>query len=376
MNICKNKKCSTELVDGSQFCHLCGKRQVEPENKKRTKRANGTGSVYKTPSGWVACAVKYYHTKDGKLRPKRVYKTGLKTKTEAINYIPKLNEKPDKKKTTLNDYWNVYEKGELLKISKTKQTSYKIAHGKLTDVLHVPIGELTIGNLQNIVDEKSSSYYTARDMKTVLSHLYKRACAHGDVVSNIAQYIALPELVEKDSEPFTKDEQNAFWKLFAENDEFVPYVLLMIYTGMMPGELLDATKDSVNFNEQMIVGIGKKTKKRKVTPIVIPDIAVPILSRIFELSKGDKLLHINKDKFYIEYYACLDRANAKKKPPYSCRHTTGTSLGTSDIPIAITKELMRHSKLSSTQKYIHVNAEAMLDAANRAGEKAKLSLEN
>jgi len=118
--------------------------------------------------------------------------------------------------------------------------------------------------------------------------------------------------------------------------------------------------------DKNIVGEGIKTKKRKATPIVIPDIALPVISKIFELSKGDKLIHINKDKFYKEYYSCLERANAEKKPPYSCRHTTGTALGTSDIPIAITKELMRHAKLSSTQRYIHVDVDTMLEAANKA----------
>ena len=86
--------------------------------------------------------------------------------------------------------------------------------------------------------------------------------------------------------------------------------------------------------------------------------------------KRSKLIHLSKTKFYKKYYECLKKAGLDneelKYPPYSCRHTTGTELGVSDIPIAVTKELMRHTKISSTEKYIHVDTALMLDAANEA----------
>ena len=366
---CKNKKCDAIIIENALYCHLCGRKQTASERTLKSK-GNGQGTVFKRGKTWMAMVTKGYRLgKDGKYRPYRPTKGGFATKKEALEYLPILKGNKEKKKPTLYDYWETYENSKLPKLSKTRRDSYIIAKKKLDDIFHIPVDELTIKDLQDIVNKKSISYDTAKDMKTVLSHCYDYAVAQEDVKTNLSLYIELPETAESESRAFSKDEQNVLWKLYANNDPFVPYILLMIYTGMMPGELMIAEKSMVNIETQQIIGCGKKTKKRKETPIIIPDIAIPIINKIFEISKGNKLIHINKDNFYKEYYACLDRAKCDKIPPYSCRHTTGTALGTSDIPIVFTKELMRHSKLSSTEKYVHVDTSSMLEAANKARAK-------
>lgn len=361
-------KCGKDIpLEGVKFCPWCGKNPYAPHRAQNKKnRGNGQGSVYKEGDTWTASVVKYYITgEDGKRRPKRARKKGFKLKKDAVAYLSVLVGQKARKIPTLEDYWRVWESADLPKLSASKQTAYKIARGKLEDIFHTPVNQLTIEDLQNTVTEKAPTYYPAKDIKTVLSHLFTRAAAQGDVPTNLAEYIVLPTLIEKEQQPFSKDEQNALWKLFGEGDQFAPYILLMIYTGMMPGELLIARKDNIDWEKQKITGCGKKTKKRKETPIVLPDLILPVLARICE-SPGDKLIHINRDNFYSEYHACLARAGCRDLPPYSCRHTTGTALGTADIPIAIVKELMRHTKITTTQRYMHVDTETMLEAANKA----------
>ena len=68
----------------------------------------------------------------------------------------------------------------------------------------------------------------------------------------------------------------------------------------------------------------------------------------------------------MQCYACLERVGCDTIPPYSCRHTTGSALGVSDIPAAIFKELMHHEKFASTERYIHIDTGDMLDAVNKA----------
>ena len=360
------KKCKTEMLE-TPYCPMCGAKQIsEPKKQNVKSRGNGTGSAYKGENGWVAEVVKYYYTDDDGVRKRKIArKKGFRTKKEALEFIPILSNKKTGKVSTLEDHWRVWENADLPKLSADKQTAYKKARKRLEDVFHTPIDQITIEDLQNIVNREVDTFYPAKDMKTLLSHLYKRAMAQREIDVNLSSFIVLPELIEEEPQPFTKDEQNAFWKLYAENDPFVPYILLMIYTGIMPGELREVEKSMIKWDAQKIVGGGKKTKKRKKTPIVLPDIIIPVLERICEISQGDKLIHINKDNFYKKYYACLERANARQLPPYSCRHTTGTALGTSDIPLAIMKEIMRHSRISTTERYIHIDTSTMLEAANR-----------
>ena len=79
-------------------------------------------------------------------------------------------------------------------------------------------------------------------MKTVLSHCYNLAIAEKQTTVNLAKYIKLPELEEKSPEPFTDADVKKLWEAYAK-DHFVGFILTMIYTGMMPGELLKLKKD-------------------------------------------------------------------------------------------------------------------------------------
>ena len=50
-------KCKATLPEGALYCCLCGKKQTS-EKKKRRKRANGSGTIYKLPGNrakpWAA----------------------------------------------------------------------------------------------------------------------------------------------------------------------------------------------------------------------------------------------------------------------------------------------------------------------------------
>ena len=140
--------------------------------------------------------------------------------------------------------------------------------------------------------------------------------------------------------------------------------MLMIYTAMMPGELLDARKDNIDWQGRQIVGAGKKTKERKETPIVLADFILPVVADLCEHTDGDKLIKINKDRFYETYYSVLERAGCRRLTPYSCRHTAATTLALENIPPSIIQKIMRHAKFSTTEKYIHINIEPMREAIN------------
>lgn len=141
----------------------------------------------------------------------------------------------------------------------------------------------------------------------------------------------------------------------------------MIYTGMMPGELLKLKKDMIDFEKNEIVRGGIKTRKRKETPMVFPDFVAPVLHELCEESKSrvGNICCINKDNFYKRYYECLELAGVQKLPPYSCRHTTATALAMKNIDPFTIKEIMRHTKITTTQRYVHPDMKGMVDAVNQ-----------
>lgn len=358
------RKCHLEIPDGSAFCNHCGTQQ-EVKSYRRM-RGNGTGTAYKRGKTWtVAVTVGRYDTG----AYKRLRKGGFKTKREALEYIPHLVGDESAVARTLQYYYDSWEKSDLPKLSKSKQTAYKIAWGKIESIHHLLVKKLTIVQLRDLVADEAPTHYPARDIKSLLSHLFKLAIADQQITVNMANYITLPDLNESEPNPRTNDELRIIWQAFEEQDVVAAYLLLMIYTGMMPGELCQCTKGMVDFEKRQITGAGLKTAIRRKTPIVIADIVIPVLERIFTYTPdGDdqRILYTDRWSFYEDYHRFNANYGIRDLPMYSCRHTTGTALAVgAAVAPSIVQKIMRHSKITTTQKYIHPDTSDALAGVNK-----------
>ncbi len=358
-------KCATQLPEGAVFCHLCGKKQVT-EQKKAPRRCNGTGSVYKRGNTWEVAVVLGYKIQDGKAVPIRSTKRGFKTKKEAIEYIPTLRQDRPRATPTMNDLWYRFcNSRQFEKLSASRKEKYHIVWKKIERETYIPIDQLTVADLQGIVDRNAKTFYPARDIKDTLSKLFQLALPDKYVTINLAEYIELPDPKSKERQAFDQDDITKLWEDYAAGNWWTGYILLMIYTGMMPGELLCALKNQIDWDHKQIYGAGKKTEERKKVPIVLADVILPVLKTLCDHTDGEKLIRINKDNFYERYYETLERAGCKRLTPYSCRHTAATTLALENIAPSVIQKIMRHAKFSTTEQYIHIDVDPMLNAVNR-----------
>lgn len=360
------RKCAREIPEGSAFCCWCGSSQLQQKKGGTKKRGNGQGSVYKRGKTWTV-AVTVGRTEYGTC--KRIYKGGFKTKREAVEYAPFLSKDVSVVPRNLAYYHESWLKSDAPKLSKSKQTAYKIAWKRLESVSHLPIKKLTIVQLRDLVAEEAPTYYPARDMKSLLSHLLKLAIADQQVTVNMANFITLPDVNESEPEPRTDEELKIIWQAFDNQDVVAAYLLLMIYTGMMPGELCKCTKGMVDFENRQIKGAGLKTKFRKKALIVLADLILPVLERIFTYTPdGDDqpILYTDRWSFYDDYHKFNEEYSIRDLPMYSCRHTTGTALAVgAAVAPSIVQKIMRHSKITTTQKYIHPDTADALAGVNK-----------
>ena len=73
---------------------------------------------------------------------------------------------------------------------------------------------------------------------------------------------------------------------------------------------------------------------------------------------------MTKDRFYPAFHDALARCGARNLKPYSCRHTTATALALGNIAPSVIQEVMRHTKFSTAQRYIHPHMTAAHAAVN------------
>lgn len=371
------RKCKADIPDNSIFCLYCGGKQKTTERPKR-KRGNGQGCAIKKGPSWVAVwQVSAYTDENGKLRRKRKWKCGFKTKTEALAYAANPPSAIEKVAPTLRNYWLLYEKTGYKKIGQSKQCAYKIAWKRWEEIADRKMDTLNITALQSCVDTQTTTHYPAKDMKDLLSNLYKLAMAEETVRTNLSQFITLPPLNEKEMDAFTEDELKKMWKAYGNGDRLMGCLLLMTYSGMMPGELFNCKDDMIDFEQFEIVGCALKTTKRKTTPIVFPAMLVPVIQHLIETSnsRDGYILGMNRDRFYEEYHKSIVAAGIRDLPPYTCRHTTATALALGNIAPSVIQEAMRHAKFSTTQKYIHTKRDYVHAAIDSMG-KEKYSQES
>lgn len=358
-------KCGrTDIPEGALFCPWCGKKQTVTEAKNR-QRGNGEGSVHRYRGGWRAQITVGYKVINGRSQAIRRSKAGFKTKKEAVEYLPQLRTGPTSRQIpTLRKLWEEYQIGDYTRLSASRQEKYKIAWPRLEAVADARIDLLTTADLQQVVNDKTKTYYPARDMRDLLSLLYQIAMANQFVTVNLADFVALPELTEKKQDAFSSDEITALWKDYDSGNLWTGYILLMCYTGMMPGELMGCKKAQIDIQARTITGAGLKTKAREEKPIVLAGEILPVVERLLEGTSGDKLIRINKDNFYKVYYETLERAGVRRLPPYDCRHTTATVLADAAIPMPVLKEIMRHASGRTTERYIHEKTDKLLAAVD------------
>ena len=363
-------KCNRETPPEALYCPFCGVLLKPTERKQKSRtRPNGAGTAFKRGKTWYAQVTITWGIVDNKARQIRRTKGGFKTKREALDFCVTLKQadyKPKEKAPQLIEYWNTYSGGELLKLSKSKQVAYSGAWKKLKAIHYRPINQITVSEIRQTCADAAQTYYTVRDCKTVLMRLFELGAADGWCSKDMPSFIVMPKLEEKERQVFGESEQSALWKLYESGDLRAAIPLLMICTGMMPGEAMDLKTEHIDLENQKITGVGKKTKVRKKSPIYIPDDVMPVVEDLIANAQPSGYIWPHDDKrWYNDYYAALEAAGCRRLEPYCCRHSTATRLAISEgIAPQTIQRMMRWSTSKMLDRYAHPDDKAIKDAAN------------
>ena len=363
-------KCKQETVQGAVFCPWCGKKLTTTKKSRAKSRGNGTGTAFKRGSTWTAQVVvdRVYVADDKPLKKVTRSKSGFKTRDEALRYCPILKNGPQKAvlAPTLTHYWNTFKDGQCTALSASKQQAYRTAWKKLDKIKDTRIDQLTVSDLQQLVSEKCNSYYTPRDVRALLISLFRIAAVEGYVNKDLPTFIQLPALEETEQIPFSETEQKALWKRYEDGDIRAAKVLLMIYTGMMPGEAMRLRVDQIDLEGHRIHGAGMKTKVRKKADIILAETIIPVVKDLIDHAQPSGYIWKRvEDEWYANYHAVLKDAGCRDLPPYSCRHTTATALAvTKNIAPQTVKKVMRWSTARMLDRYAHPDQDDALKAVN------------
>lgn len=336
------------------------------------RQANGTGSVFKLSGKrrrpW-AVRITAGWTDDGKQIFK--YLSYHEKKVDAIKALAQYNTNPydvESSKATFEDIYDKWSEAAYKTLSVSSVKTYKSAYKNTTKIQKMVFRDLRTNALQDVVD-KIDSASMARMTKFLFQKMYTYALENDIVEKDYSQYVKLLQKKEaKEKSPFSFNEIKTMWDK-VDTVEYADLVVILLYTGMRIGELLDMTKDNIHLEERYMVG-GSKTEAGKNRVIPIHKKIIPLIEKRMEKSKSEYLFTNTLGKkltyalFMSKYWGMILPYLDGNRTPHDTRHTFISrmdSLGVSRITI---QRIVGHSNKETTEIYIHKSLDELLEAVD------------
>ena len=361
------------------------------------RNPNGYGSVIKL-SGKRRCpyavrvtvGTQQYTDKNGKIayRLKYKYIGYYSDRKQAFARLAEYNaSKAENPETTQNlisqniknrivpTFSSVYEDWYKRKENSNRNYSdstfrqYRVGYNRLKELWNLPINLLDYETIQPVLDKYSDkSKSTLTEMRTVLTGVLDHAILKRIITENYAKLCDYnyTETEEKLHKPYSSEDIKLLWQ--HKDDFLAKLILITIYTGMRPSELLLIENSNVNIAECGIIGGIKSTAGRnrfipihkKIMPI-IQELVSPENSHLVSID-GKKVSY----RKFLDMYKDYCRSLGLDHTPHDGRHTCSTALEEIGVPLLLRQRILGHSSKNVTEQvYTTVDRKRLVEAINK-----------
>lgn len=370
-----------------------------------SRRVTGDGSVFydKSRDRWVGALV------TGHVGGKPVRrKVSAKTRTDAARKLRELREKmtagqlPSGQVPTLEQWLNVWLND--IAAHRVKETTLPSYRSKVDRYLIPLLGHHRLDRLRpehieqawrTMIDDKGLSPTTALQAHRILARALKVAQQRGYVQRNVATLIDAPSKVNEDMDVLTLDEAAKLVET-AEGIRNGARWSVALSLGLRPGEALGLLWENVDLEQGVIhvktalaritgkglVLVTPKSRAGKRTIVLPTQLAAQMRAHrlvqntermaagsawtdggyVFAQANGKP---VDPRRDWSDWRDLLELAAVPHTRRYTARHTAATMLLAQGIPLRTVMEILGHSQVQVTMKYLHV-----ADDMQRAGMQA------
>ena len=301
------------------------------------------------------------------------------TRALALQELALFNEKPydiDARKITVEELHAKWKNEKYDKIAYKTQQVYNMCWNYCQKIKDMAFVEIKLNHLQEIVNGMGDKWSAKKAFKIMWHQLYDFANKNDMDVRKYSEYIDIGKKTTKlERIPFEEEEIDKLWKNINRMD-FIDTILILIYTGMRVGELLDIKIDNVFIDEKYMRG-GSKTEAGKNRVIPLHNRILPLVKKWYDNAKkvdSEYLIynHEYNQMLYWNYYhekweKIIEQLefNPNHKP-HDTRHTFSTRMDRTDANKLCTKRILGHASKDVTDKvYTHKDIQDLLEAVNK-----------
>lgn len=337
------------------------------------RNSNGYGSIIKLSGKRrrpYAVRITAGWTDDGKQKFK--YISYHAKKTDAVIALAEFNKNPydiDASRITFAEVYEKWSDVEYRTLSDSSVKGYKSVYNHCSSIHNKVFKELKKTHLQGVIDEIDAPS-AAELCKFLFMKMYKFGLENDIVEKDYSKFVKLPKKrAAKKKTPFTKDEINLLWEKVDEI-KYADFTLILLYTGMRIGELLDITKENIHLDQRYMIG-GKKTAAGKNRVIPIHNRIVPLIQKCMEQSNNEWLF-LNKRGGKLQYspfmnyhWPNLMDCIKAQHTPHDTRHTFISEMDRLGVNTILTKRIVGHANENVTQHYTHKTIEELIQAVDK-----------
>ena len=360
------------------------------------KLPNGYGSISKLSGNrrcpWRVRKTDGWELIDDKLKQKFVNIGYYETKSKALQALADYNANPYDLHHDTITFAEVYDKWSDEHFEKIKDTNGYKAAFKTCDKIHkMKFIDIKLDHLQKVVDESGKNTPTLKTLKNMWCLIYDYAVKHEIVNKDKRDMIGYIDISKPgnpnafDREPFTKKEVERLWGVVDAN-EYVSVVIMLIYSGLRIGELLDLKKENVNLEERYFNVIESKTDAgirtapiaKKVLPFFEYWMNKNNCKYLLSTPEGKHFTYRNYyDSYWIPLMLQLNMGRYitiedKKEPvyeghrPHDTRHTCISLLTKAKVDERFIQKIVGHKGQNVTRNvYTHLEIQELIQEIDK-----------
>ena len=340
------------------------------KSKHQFRHENGFGSIVKLSgkrrkpfavritTGW----------KDGK--QVRKYLGYYQSEADALIALAEYHKggfNLDLSKLTLEEFFERWYKRIEPTATKTTLDNHKMTWRRLGALGKKPIKDIKADHIRDWLDGIDLKPKTKQHLKGTMNQVFTYAEENDIISKNPVKFIKLEVATEKVGAIFTDNEIKYLWD---HQDNHVDHktLLILIYTGMRIGELLNLNLEDMRLDEGYVIG-GSKTEAGRNRVIPIHNKILPIVRERVEKYKHLAPNTNGDPSSYISINHRINKLMEKLGWEHKIHDTRKTAISLMhryEIPMEVIRVIVGHSGKGVTEQvYLYKNPKELVDYINK-----------
>ena len=294
------------------------------------------------------------------------------TSPEAQKALAEYNANPydiDAGKITFAELYDQWSKEKFSKISNSMVLSYKNAFRACSVLHNMQFALIRKHHIQMAINDSDKTYSGKERMKMLISQMSHFAMENDIIVKDYSAYVDLGERPDRTITrlPFEEDQIKKLYQSLHVY-RYTDTILMMIFSGVRPSELLLTETANVHLEENYFVcGIKNSSSKNRKVPI--SRFVRPFFEKYYNeaIAAGSKWLitntegqqmkysNFNRDKFH----KIMEQLEMEHKP-HDGRHTFASLMDKVNANKLCTQLIMGHSpRVLIDSVYVHKTVEEL-----------------